>query len=252
MSKSVSQQISTSQSSDPALVMMTSNPSLVAVNAIGTGRGNKRILKIISVILAIFAVAALLLSIGIYKSQKNEMLKAKELAEKAATEIKHITPQSYTPETVAQKETEERTKDDNLVFFSLFTTPPGAEVYANNIFIGTTPIEQRRMKKSDESLKILISLQGYQIVRKTIPLSDNFSDAMTLNEIVVANAATKTDSASNAPVMTEEISENKGFDVTQHINNGSKTKGKGKTKGDNNKDNTTDVTDVVDGIVLPD
>lgn len=249
MSKSVSQQIPTSQSSDPALVMMTSNPSIAAVNAVNAGSGTRNILKIISVILAIFAVAAILLSLFIYKSQKSEMLKAKELAEKNATEIKHITPQSYTPEAVAQKESEDRAKGDGLVFFSLFTTPPGAEVYANNMFIGTTPIEQLRMKKSDDSLKILISLPGYHIVRKVVPLSDNFSDALTLNEIVVANTAVKSDpnlAPDDIPLTTDGISANKGFDVTQHINeNKDKGKGKGKGKGDNNSKPT-------DVVVLPD
>ena len=185
MAGSVSQQIPVAQSSNPSLVMMTSNPSMQSIQALNTNTGSN-ILKIICVILVFFAIGAILLSVGLYKSQKNEMLKAKELAEQTAAETRYITAQPYIPEDTGTIANEAIPKEDDFISFSLFTTPPGADVYANSVFIGTTPIEQHHIKKSNDLLKLIVVHEGYTIVRKSIPCSDNFSDAITLTGITAA------------------------------------------------------------------
>ena len=228
MSNSISQQIPTSQASDPAMVMITSNPSIKVVN------GNRSIMmKIVCIIFMLAAVAALFVSMSLYKNKKVEVVKAKESAEAAAAEVKHLVPQSYTPDEEDTDNQPAAAQENKFISLSLFTTPAGADVYANSMFIGVTPLEQLQMPKSDENLDLLVFMEGYELVRKSIPLSENYSDALTLTEKVFLNV--KVDNAGTG--LGDGVSENKGFDVT--------------TK-DNHVDSHSNIGTIDTGIVLPD
>jgi hypothetical protein len=91
-------------------------------------------------------------------------------------------------------------------------------------------------------------MEGYDLVRKTIPLSDNYSDALTLNEKVFFNAGANPVGANPVganPVgegSGSGVSENKGFDVTQ----------KAAGKKDNKTANPSNIGTIDSGIVLPD
>ena len=232
MSDSISQAQSISQSlrtSDPAIIHF-SEPS------IRTLQRSANIMKFIFVILAFFSVGALLLGAGLYRMQKTKYLNEKEQAEAQAAELKHIIPQSLTLDEELEVNTIK--PETKTVFFSLFTTPPGADVYVDSRFVGTTPIERVQMDKSSDTHKLIISLEGYNIDRKNITFSDDYSELITLSEKVIAQA--KTADGTQETAISDTVFENKGVIINQPAK---------KSKKDH-KDSAAAPVDT--GIVLPD
>ena len=144
-------------------------------------------LILISLVVVALIVLALCIFLFIDKTDKNKAEVSKQ--EAMAKEVKHINAQSVHS---LDAEIVDPLEDDAYISFNLYTTPSGAAVYQNGIFLGTTPIEQKKLPKSedDTQIRLVIALEGYRTERQTIHLSDDYSDAVELEKIVVAAAKT--------------------------------------------------------------
>lgn len=184
-------------SSDPN-IPVTSDPSIRAV------KKNSKWLQFTLIILVLFALTALVLTIVLFINETNTNKQDAATQEALAREIKRI---NANPIQSDEDNTVEAVEDEGKIFFSLFSTPAGADVYQNDTFIGTTPINQKKLVKTDVQTDFIIALDGYELVRKTVSLNDNFSDTVTLNKIVVQAAA---------PVQKQDdvVTQNKAVIVT--------------------------------------
>ena len=122
----------------------------------------------------------LVLGVTHLKKTNRSMQEAVAQQEKLAAETKHITAQPLR----ALNEVVEET--NTQILFSIDSTPDGADVYKDGLFIGKTPIDQYKIaRNTEEDAHIVVSLDGYQIYRNDISLADNFFDSVSLEQIVV-------------------------------------------------------------------
>ncbi len=169
--------------SNPALAAVVSNPALAVIaeqNAIESRKASHWV-HLMLVGLVLVALVALGYSVFLFLSKTEaNRIKAEEI-QRHADETMWVNAKAFRLDDVQNEET----NDDNLMFFSLFSDPPGADVYQNGSYIGMTPIEQRKMLKESDSADILLVLDGYEIARRTVPMSENFSDVVELKKVVI-------------------------------------------------------------------
>lgn len=247
-----------------------SNPSLSAVSAVESSirfvAKPSRTQQFVLIALVFVALAALAITFFLFidKTEKNKAEAARQ--EALAKEIKHINAQSIT---TVEDDDADPLQDDAFISFNFYTTPSGADVYQDGNYLGTTPIEQKKLPKSaeNEDIHLVIVLEGHRIERRTVRLSDNFSDAIDLEKIVYQAAAKPADVTdepqgagdgsgvfkNRAVVMDSEDGGN-GVVVNRPAQ-GEKTDKSGKTaapaKNTAKKDNKT-VHGSDDDVVLPD
>ena len=247
-----------------------SNPSLSAVSAVESSirfvAKPSRTQQIVLIALVFVGLAALAITFFLFvdKTEKNKAEAARQ--EALAKEIKHINVQSIT--TVDDDDTDPL-QDDAFISFNFYTTPSGADVYQDGNYLGTTPIEQKKLPKSaeNEDVHLVIVLEGHRIERRTIRLLDNFSDAVELEKIVYQAVQKPADTGdgdmpvvgdgsgvfkNRAVVMDAEDGGN-GVVVNKPAQ-GDKSDKSGKTAGsakNTKKDNKT-VPSGDDDVVLPD
>lgn len=221
-------------SSDPS-IPVTSDPSIRVV------KKTSRWLQFALIFLVFFALAALVLTIVLFIRETNANKQDAASQEAQAREIKRI---NANPLQSDRDPAAEIAEDDDAIFFSLFSTPAGADVYRGDTYFGTTPINQKKIQKTDESSDFVIVLDGYELMRRNISLKDSFSDSVTLEKIVVQAAAPV-----HAPKQEEDaVTQNKAVIVTAPDPSPAKKSGK-KKKGSAGKDAAVPV-DM--GIALPD
>lgn len=155
--------------SDPA-ILNTSDPSINAMPR------TSKMGQIGIIILVAFGLVCLALTFYLFIKKTSENKTEAAMMEAQAKEIKHINAQTIRDEEAEAKDKDDTDIEDGFVSFSMFTNPQGAEVYENSKFIGTTPIDMKKMPKNDDPSQFIIFLDGYEIVRKEIRLSENFSD----------------------------------------------------------------------------
>ncbi|GEM_PF-3493495 len=216
------------QLSDPSL-QAASEPSLKAM------RSNSKILQITLIFLTICAVGALVWTGYLFNQKRHEVKAAAAKQEETAWMMKTINVQPVSINTYAMQQNDE----ESFMHFSLFTTPSGADVYRDGVFLGTTPIEQYKFPKENKSSNIVIVHDGYEIARKTVSMAENFSVAVQLREVVVQQAK-----VAKAPEVKEGVTANKAIMITTQE---SKPAKKGKKGGKKAAPETT-----VSDIVLPD
>lgn len=107
---------------------------------------------------------------------ENEKTKAFEVQRLTATRV--ILDEEL--EGTSNDEEEEKT-----ILLSLYSKPSGAAIFFNGIYIGDTPIDERKMLKSADNLEIVASLDGYETARRTVSLSEDTSEILTLNEVII-------------------------------------------------------------------
>ena len=165
--------------SNPSLNFHISEPSISSVTGSGF-RKRTRFLPIALVILLIFSMTILVLGLIHLRSTNKQKIAEVELQEKLAAETKHITAQPL-------RAINEVVEDVNTqILFSIYTTPDGADVYKDGLFIGKTPIDQMKFtRNAEEDAHIVVSLDGYQLYRNDISLADNFFENVSLDQIVV-------------------------------------------------------------------
>jgi len=177
MSNASAQPITTSNPN----ILVTSDPSIQA------DKKNSRIQHILLILLVLLSLAALGVAIvaALGKIEQNKIEVDKIQAEANAT--KHITPTVI----VKREEVVEQKEDDSFLMFTLRTSPAGADVYQDGLFIGSTPIENKKMKKSSEPSQFIISLSGYELERKSFALDDSYSGSefITLTKEAVRQVA---------------------------------------------------------------
>ena len=144
--------------------------------------------QIVVIVIVVVALVALALSLFLLVDQTEKAKAEVARQEAVAREVKHINAQSVRSLDI---DVVDPFQDDNYISFNFYTTPPGAMVYQNGMYLGTTPIEQKKLPKSvdGEDVRLVIVLDGHRIERRVVQLSDNFSDAITLQKLTVASAA---------------------------------------------------------------
>lgn len=168
--------------SNPSLQSHISEPSISSVtgSAVSGIRRRTRLLPIFLGGLLVVTLTFLVLGVTHLKKTNRSMQEAVAQQEKLAAETKHITAQPLR----ALNEVVEET--NTQILFSIDSTPDGADVYKDGLFIGKTPIDQYKIaRNTEEDAHIVVSLDGYQIYRNDISLADNFFDSVSLEQIVV-------------------------------------------------------------------
>ena len=172
-------------------IPVVSNPSIKAMeSSIRTLPKPSKATQFVLLAIVVIALAALVLSFFLIvdKTEKNKEEVARQ--EALAWEIKHINAQSFRS---LDRDLTKSIQDESFIFFNFYTTPPGANVYQNGNYLGTTPIEQKKLPKSaeNEEVHLVIVLDGYRIERRTIQLLDNYSDTIELEKMtILPNAKT--------------------------------------------------------------
>ena len=224
-----------STSSHPSMQMSDPSVPVTSVPSLRTMRRKSRILQVTLILFAVLAVVALVFTGVLFKEKKREAKESAVREQEAAW-----TPKRLNVQAVSMNEFDrEAGKDETLMHFSLFTTPAGAEVYRDGVFMGNTPIEEMTFPKENKSSNIVIVHPGYEITRKTVSMSENFSVAVQLREQTVQQAKTK------APKAEEGVTANQAIMITTQENDSSK---KGKKNGKKAESEQAPAND----IVLPD
>ena len=181
-------------SSNPAIPAASSNPSMTSMPTFSASYSaipssldtlvpeiprTSKTMKAILVVAVIFGIISLALAVYLYRD-KSEALRqnaAKQEAEAAA--LKHVTTQS-----IRVEEPVESTIEEKNIVVSLFSNPAGADVfYSDGTFLGKTPIEQKKIKRRAGEETFIVSLEGYEIQRKTLNLANNVQDTTTLEKL---------------------------------------------------------------------
>ena len=173
--------------SNPSLQSHISEPSISSVtgSAVSGIRRRTRFLPIFLGGLLLLTLVFLVFGVAHLKKTNRAKIEAVTQQEKLAAEIKHITPQPLR----ALKEVVEDT--NTQILFSIDSTPDGADVYKDGLFIGKTPIDQYKIaRNTEEDAHIVVALDGYQIYRNDISQADNFFDTVSLEQIVVKRRGT--------------------------------------------------------------
>ncbi|MBR4984969.1 MAG: PEGA domain-containing protein [Proteobacteria bacterium] len=233
--------------------VMTSDPSIPAVSdpSIRAVKTNSKLIHVLLIFLVLVAVVAIGVSVFLLMNQvrQNEDNAARQ--KEAAAALKRINAQSYRSEDALVDDSESENTDDHFMFFSIYSTPTGADVYRNGVYIGITPIEQKRMLKSDDMADLLVVLDGYTIERRSFPMSENFSDAVTLEKKVTAVGAPvrRQDDADQAG---DGVVANRAVVIGSADHDGAAKGSKGGKGGKSGKGGTKKTAVVDTGIVLPD
>lgn len=243
--------------------VMTSDPSIPSVSdpSIRAVKSSSKSIHILLIFFVLVAVVAIGVSVFLIMTQMKQNEDNAIRLKAAAEETKRINAQSYrSEEMLVADDGVTESADDNFMFLSLFTTPPGADVYKDGLFLGNTPIDQKKILKSDTTADLVVVLDGYLIERRSISMSENFSDAVTLEKKLIPIAG--------APVRRQEenVPEENGDAVVANravlINtaepeaadaaDANKKGGKGGKGGKTGPKKPTPAPTVDSGIVLPD
>lgn len=231
MTNSSVQSIASSNSN----ILVTSDPSIQSY------KRNSKLLNGALIVLVCVSLIGLALSIFFSLQKIDQNVEAVDQIEAAANAVKHITPTVVTKKNVVDVEDEE---DNTILEFTLRSTPAGADVYKDGVFIGRTPIEDKKMKKSSEPVQFVISMNGYEIERKSITFDDNYSGSDLINlkkEVVVRQAVNN--SAEPAAKDNHAVMANDAVVIT--------TQSDKSTHHKNKKDKASGAAPVDTGIVLP-
>lgn len=166
--------------SDPSLRIQYSEPSLSSISVVRRSSSKAFLIGIASLLV----VTLVILAVGVIhilneaKAQKVE----KAQKEQDAKAVKFVNAQltRQLEEFGAGMDAEETT-----ILMNLFTTPEGADVYEEGVFIGKTPIEDKKYDKSLEDHDLVIVMEGYEIERRLLDLESNFSETIDLSPVVV-------------------------------------------------------------------
>ncbi len=184
-------------------MMSVAQMSVVDQAAIEKKKSSAKLMNAFVVVAVLTGLAALAFSFFTLLDNQRKTIANIEYREAQAREIKHINASAIrAQEEQAETETEKAAKDDEQnIYFSLFTTPSGAEVYKDGLFLGLTPIEQKKFAKSSDTSAFVIVLDGYETQRKTLQLNEAFSEAIQLTKVVIAAPA----AAGSGPLAPEPV-----------------------------------------------
>ncbi len=192
----------------PAQPITASNPNVLVTSdpSIQADKKNSKLLHILLILLVCISLVALGISIVIALNKIEQYKADADKAQAEANATKHVTPTAV----VKNVEVVEQKEDDNFLMFTLRSSPAGADVYQDGLFIGKTPIENKKMKKSSEPSQFVIALSGYELERKSFALDDTYSGSefITLTKEVVrqvaANPATSAAQNNGGEVMAND------------------------------------------------
>lgn len=154
-------------------------------SAIAKNRG----MKIAAGVVCLMTILGIIFSVQAKKYKIAQYAEEKAAAEEAALEVRKAVLE---PEVInAQQDQTDSDETEDTVNFTLDSNPSGADVYDNGMFLGITPIDQRSMLRSKDAHHLVIILDGYQIGRRDITLETDWSDTVTLEEIIVETAPVK-------------------------------------------------------------
>lgn len=168
------------KASAPSLRVQYSEQSLSSISVVRRSSSKAFLIGIASLL----AVTLVVLAVGVVyilnEAKAQKVVKAQK--EQDAKAVKFVNAQltRQLEDFGAGIEAEETT-----ILMNLFTTPEGADVYEEGVFIGKTPIEDKKYDKSLENHDLVIVLDGYEIERRQLDLEVNFSETIELSPEVV-------------------------------------------------------------------
>lgn len=226
--------------SNPAVPSVNvSQPSLTAMNK--SSRRSQKIANTCLVLLVIVGLLGLAASTYLFinKMNQNKIDTEKEQLEAHAVQRLAVT-RAIVEDVLNPSDSED---ENNMVILSLYSKPSGASVYFDGFYVGETPINEKKMLKSNDSIDVVMFKEDHEVARRKIPLTEEtYSDTLTLVKIVEqAPAVQKT-------VVQEGVVANKAVVIMDT----QKAKPKAKKTGSSKKKDAAAPESVDMGIVLPD
>ena len=158
--------------------LMISDPSIRAAV-----RRNSKLTQI-ALALGCFAFAVLFAS-----NQINDNRNAVQSAEQAARAKQIVVAQAMRSAVI---EDEDLVVEEKRVYFNISSSPPGADVYVDGLFVGQTGDSlEKRFKQSNATSQVIVALDGYYVEKLSFSHAKDFSELVTLNEIPVVQAVVK-------------------------------------------------------------
>jgi hypothetical protein len=98
-----------------------------------------------------------------------------------------------------------------MTLLSLNSKPSGASVYLNGFYIGDTPINEKKFKKSNENIELVMVKEDHEVARRLIKLVDEiYSDTLTLAPKIIEQTPSH-----HKAVAKEGVVANKAVVITQ-------------------------------------
>lgn len=170
------------QGSNPSMLIQAGNPSFSGLYAVTTKKK--------SIFLPVFITVLLVITLGmvgagVFKTTR-DIRNAKNEADKqsmSAEKVTHVNAQStsdlddYADAPIAEEVA--------MIDFFLYSTPSKADVYCDGEFISQTPVEHKFVKNETGSAHIVVVQDGYEMKAFDVSLASNYSDSVTLTQIVI-------------------------------------------------------------------
>ena len=164
--------------------LMISDPSIRAAV-----RRNSKLTQIALVILAVVALGCFAFAVLFASNQINDNRNAVQSAEQAARAKQIVVAQAMRSAVI---EDEDPVVEEKRVYFNISSSPPGADVYVDGLFVGQTGDSlEKRFKQSNATSQVIVALDGYYVEKLSFSHAKAFSELVTLNEIPVVQAVVK-------------------------------------------------------------
>lgn len=192
-----------------------SNPAVPSLNTSNlsiktTSRHARRNKKLANACLTLLACVGLLglatttyLTISEMKRNKTEV----ELEQQKALAVEDLIATKVISDSLEINDNE----NDNMTLLSLNSKPSGASVYLNGFYIGDTPINEKKFKKSNENIELVMVKEDHEVARRLIKLVDEiYSDTLTLAPKIIEQTPSH-----HKAVAKEGVVANKAVVITQ-------------------------------------
>ena len=139
--------------------------------------------------MAVVALGCFAFAVLFASNQINDNRNAVQSAEQAARAKQIVVAQAMRSAVI---EDEDPVVEEKRVYFNISSSPPGADVYVDGLFVGQTGDSlEKRFKQSNATSQVIVALDGYYVEKLSFSHAKDFSELVTLNEIPVVQAVVK-------------------------------------------------------------
>lgn len=171
--------------------LMSSDPSIRVIHSessVPIARRGSRVIQAILIAVLVITLGTVVTAIIItIKNAETAKIEA-QAATLKAQETRRINAQPIRSLEEGQMADSDTALEEDHAYFSLFTSPEGAEVYRDEHFIGVTPIEQLVVEKAFMPSRFHVVLDGYEIERLDLLVTENYSNTLALKTRVIETA----------------------------------------------------------------
>ena len=212
-----------------------SNPAVPSINTTQASltagsrrrKRNNRMMNVVIVLLVFVGLLGLSLTVSLcIKELQNNKIEAEQEKQQAFA-LQNL------PVTRAIVDNEhlnlEQNQDNHMTILTLLSKPEGADVYFDGFYVGTTPINGKKLMKSNEEVQVVMIKDQYEIARHTITLTED-TDSHHVDLVKIEQIAP---TPSSKPVVQEGVVANKAVVIN--------TQDKPKTQKKNMEEDKTKV-----------